>query len=49
MQQEMDELKRLNTIRSKHNEQLAELNADDATRTFDQQQTVFEDLENHRW
>lgn len=49
IQQEMDELKRLNTIRSEHNEQLAELNADDATRTFDQQQSVFEDLENHRW
>lgn len=48
-QQEMDELKRLNTIRSEQNEQLAEMNADDATRTFDQQQSVFEHLENYRW
>lgn len=48
IQQEMDESKRLNTIRSTHNEQLAGLNADDVTRTFDQQQSVFEDLENHK-
>ncbi|XP_055303754.1 structural maintenance of chromosomes protein 3-like [Sitodiplosis mosellana] len=48
IQQEMEELKRLSTARTEHNEQLAEMNVDDETQSFYQQQNVFENLENQR-
>lgn len=48
IQQEIHELTQLNATRSEHNEQLANMNADDETQSFHQQQQLYQDLENHR-
>lgn len=49
IQQEMEELNRLNSARSQHNEQLANMNADDETQSFYQQQNIYDNLKSHRW
>lgn len=49
LQHEMQELERLKVIASKHNQQLAQMNADDEINSFHQQQQMIESLETQKW
>lgn len=49
IQQQTNALQCLNSTFSEYNEQLAQLNADDETHSFHQQQEMFNELESQKW